>query len=256
MVPPRNPVVVIPARLAATRFPDKPLADLLGEPMIVHVWRRAMAAEVGPVLVACGDAAIADAVRTAGGEAVMTDPDLASGSDRVHQAVQRFDPDGAHDAVINVQGDLPTIDPRVISAALEPLSDAAVDISTLAAEITEPRERTDPNVVKVVVALPKGGTIGRALYFSRATVPSGDGPLYHHIGLYAFRRAALDRFVSLPESPLERRERLEQLRALEAGMRVDAALVDTVPLGVDTPADLTRARSILLEGAPHAGTST
>ena len=223
--------------------------------MIVHVWRRAVAADVGPVLVACGDEAIADAVREAGGNAVMTDPDLASGSDRVHQAVQRFDPEGEHDAVINVQGDLPTIDPGMIAAALDALNEPGVDISTLAAGITEARERMDPNVVKVVIALTEGATTGRALYFSRATVPTGDGPLYHHIGLYAFRRAALSRFVSLPESPLEHRERLEQLRALEAGMRIDAALVDTVPLGVDTPADLTRARSILLEGAPNAETS-
>ena len=255
MAPPRNPVVVIPARLAATRFPDKPLADLLGEPMIVHVWRRAVAAAVGPVVVACGDAAIADAIRTAGGEAVMTDPDLASGSDRVHQAVERIDPEGAHDAVINVQGDLPTIDPGIIAAAIGPLDEPGVDISTLAAEISEARERSDPNVVKAVLALPDRATTGRALYFSRATVPSGDGPLYHHIGLYAFRRTALARFVSLPASLLERRERLEQLRALEAGMRIDAVLVDTVPLGVDTPADLTRARSILLEAAPNAETS-
>ena len=254
MTPPRNPVVVIPARLAASRFPDKPLADLLGEPMIVHVWRRAVAAGVGPVVVACGDAVIADAIRAAGGDVVMTDPNLASGSDRVHQAVERIDPDGVHDAVINVQGDLPTIEPEIIAAALAPLGEPGVDIATLAAVITEPRERTDPNVVKAVLALAAGATTGRALYFSRAAVPSGEGPLYHHIGLYAFRRAALARFVALPESVLERRERLEQLRALEAGMRIDAALVDTVPLGVDTPADLARARSILLEDAPNAET--
>ena len=256
MTPPRNPIVVIPARLAAKRFPDKPLADLLGEPMIVHVWRRAVAADVGPVLVACGDAAIADAIRAAGGDAVMTDPDLRSGSDRVHQAVERIDPDGAHDAVINVQGDLPTIGPETITAALTPLAEPGVDIATLAAVITKARERTDPNVVKAVLAMTDGATTGRALYFSRAAVPSGEGPLYHHIGLYAFRRTALDRFVALPESGLERRERLEQLRALEAGMRIDVALVDTVPLGVDTPADLARARSILLDRAPNAETST
>ncbi len=256
MTPPRNPIVVIPARLAAQRFPDKPLADLLGEPMIVHVWRRAVAADVGPVLVACGDAAIADAIRAAGGDAVMTDPDLRSGSDRVHQAVERIDPDGAHDAVINVQGDLPTIGPETITAALTPLAEPGVDIATLAAVITKARERTDPNVVKAVLAMTDGATTGRALYFSRAAVPSGEGPFYYHIGLYAFRRTALDRFVALPESGLERRERLEQLRALEAGMRIDVALVDTVPLGVDTPADLARARSILLDRAPNAETST
>jgi 3-deoxy-manno-octulosonate cytidylyltransferase (CMP-KDO synthetase) len=256
MTSPRNPVVVIPARLAATRFPDKPLADLCGEPMIVHVWRRAVAADVGPVLVACGDAAIADAIRAAGGDAVMTDPALPSGSDRVHQAVERSDPGGDHDAVINVQGDLPTIEPAVIAAALAPLAEPEVDIATLAAVITEARERSDPNVVKAVLAVADGATAGRALYFSRASVPSGDGPLYHHIGLYAFRRTALARFVALPQGVLERRERLEQLRALEAGMRIDAALVDTVPLGVDTPADLARARSILLSQPPNAETST
>jgi 3-deoxy-manno-octulosonate cytidylyltransferase (CMP-KDO synthetase) len=256
MTSPRNPVVVIPARLAATRFPDKPLADLCGEPMIVHVWRRAVAADVGPVLVACGDAAIADAIRAVGGDAVMTDPALPSGSDRVHQALERRDPGGDHDAVINVQGDLPTIEPGIIAAALAPLAEPEVDIATLAAVITEPRERTDPNIVKAVLAVADGATAGRALYFSRAGVPSGDGPLYHHIGLYAFRRAALARFVALPQGVLERRERLEQLRALEAGMRIDAVLVDTVPLGVDTPADLARARSILLSQPPSAETST
>ncbi len=255
MTSPRNPVVVIPARLAATRFPGKPLAELLGEPMIVHVWRRAVAADVGPVVVACGDAAIADAIRAAGGDAVMTDPGLRSGSDRVHAAVERIDPDRAHDAVINLQGDMPTIEPGVIAAALAPLAGPEIDIATLAAVITGPRERTDPNVVKAVLALADGATTGRALYFSRAAVPSGDGPLYHHIGLYAFRRTALARFVALPESVLERRERLEQLRALEAGMRIDAALVDSVPLGVDTLADLARARSILLDRAPNAETS-
>ena len=244
-------VIVIPARLAATRFPNKPLADIDGEPMIVHVWKRAMEAGIGPVLIAAGDQAIADAVSAAGGEAVMTAPDLPSGSDRVHQALGRFDPDREYDTIINVQGDLPTIDPKVISAVLDPFDDPAVDITTLAAEITEARKRTDPNVVKAVLALAEGDArIGRALYFSRATVPSApDGPHYHHIGLYGFRRAALDRFVSLPPARLETLERLEQLRALEAGMRIDAALVDTVPLGVDTPADLDRARTLLAAGS-------
>jgi 3-deoxy-manno-octulosonate cytidylyltransferase (CMP-KDO synthetase) len=252
---PLNPVVIIPARLAATRFPDKPLADIHGVPMIVQVLRRAMEADIGPVLIACGDRAIADAVETAGGHAVMTDPDHPSGSDRVHEALSVFDPDGAHDAVVNIQGDLPTIDPAVIAAVLDPFAAAAVDMTTLAVEITEPRERTDPNVVKAVIALPQdggtnGGKIGRALYFSRATVPAvPDGPHYHHIGLYGFRRAALDRFVALPPGRLEVLERLEQLRALEAGMRIDVALVDTVPLGVDTPADLDRARALLVSGS-------
>ena len=248
---PSNPVTVIPARLAATRFPDKPLANIDGEPMIVHVWRRAVEAGIGPVVVAAGDAAIADAVAAAGGDAVMTDADLPSGSDRVHQALEKFDPDRRHDAVINVQGDLPTIDPGVIAAVLDPFETPEVDITTLAVEITEDRERTDPNVVKAVIALDNDAArIGRALYFSRATVPSApDGPHYHHIGLYGFRREALDRFVALPPGRLEVLERLEQLRALEAGMRIDAALVDTVPLGVDTPADLDRARALLAAGS-------
>lgn len=244
---PTNPIVAIPARLAATRFPDKPLAPIGPDPMIVHVWRRAMEADIGRVVVAAGDAEIADAVRDAGGEAVMTDPDLPSGSDRIWAALCEIDPNGAHDAIVNVQGDLPTIDPGAIRAALDPLADPDVDIATLAAEIVREEERTDPNVVKVATAFPKAGRIARALYFSRATVPTGDGPLYHHIGLYAYRRAALQRFVELPPSALETRERLEQLRALEAGMRIDVALVDTVPLGVDTPADLDRASKILLD---------
>jgi len=202
-------------------------------------------------VVAAGDAAIADAVAAAGGDAVMTDADLPSGSDRVHQALEKFDPDRRHDAVINVQGDLPTIDPGVIAAVLDPFETSEVDITTLVVEITEDRERTDPNVVKAVIALDNDAArIGRALYFSRATVPSApDGPHYHHIGLYGFRREALDRFVALPPGRLEALERLEQLRALEAGMRIDAALVDTVPLGVDTPADLDRARALLAAGS-------
>ena len=242
---PQNPVVVIPARLAATRFPGKPLADINGEPMIVHVWRRAMEAEIGPVIVAAAEQAVADAVRAAGGEAVLTDPDLPSGSDRIHRALEQADPDGHHDAVINLQGDLPTIDPASVRASLSPLADTGVDIATLAAIITRAEERDSPDVVKAVIGLGEGQTIGRALYFTRATAPWGEGPLYHHIGLYAFRRDALARFVALPPGLLERREKLEQLRALEAGMRIDVALVDTVPLGVDTPADLDRAREIL-----------
>ncbi len=237
------PITVIPARLASTRLPDKPLADICGEPMIVHVWRRAIEAGLGRVVVACADRAIADAVGKAGGEAIMTDPDHPSGSDRVYEALQICDPEGAHDAIVNLQGDLPTIEPSVIGAALAPLDDPSVDIGTLGAAIVEERERADPNVVKAAVSIPDGRRSGRALYFSRCAVPSGDGPLYHHIGIYAWRRTALERFVALPEGVLERRERLEQLRALEAGMRIDLALVDTVPDGVDTPADLERARA-------------
>jgi 3-deoxy-manno-octulosonate cytidylyltransferase (CMP-KDO synthetase) len=240
-----NPIVVIPARLASTRLPDKPLADICGEPMIVHVWRRGMEAEIGPVVVAAAEPAIVEAVEKAGGAAVLTDPDLPSGSDRIHQALRRHDPDGAYDAVVNLQGDLPTIEPAAIRAALGLLSDPAVDIGTIAAAITRAGERDDPNVVKAVFPLAPGSLQGRALYFTRATAPTGDGPLFHHIGLYAYRRAALARFVALPPGILERRERLEQLRALEAGMRIEVALVDTVPLGVDTPADLDRARSLL-----------
>lgn len=261
-----NPVVIVPARLAATRFPDKPLADIHGVPMIVQVLRRAMEADIGPVLVACGDREIADAVEAAGGKAVMTDPGHPSGSDRVHEALGLFDPDRRYNTVVNIQGDLPTIDPGVIAAVLDPFDVEEVDITTLAVEITEARERTDPNVVKAVIALADAGVgagvgagadaganakarIGRALYFSRATVPAvAEGPHYHHIGLYGFRRDALDRFVALPPGRLELLERLEQLRALEAGMRIDVALVDTVPLGVDTPADLDRARALLAPG--------
>lgn len=246
---PCAPIVLIPARLASTRLPNKPLADIAGAPMIVQVWRRAMEAALGPVLVACGDRDIFDAVRAAGGEAVMTRADHPSGSDRIHEALQSFDPGGRHDCVINLQGDLPTLDAALPRAALALLEDAAVDIGTLAAAIRVAEERGDPNVVKAAVSpwpRPRHGFEGgRALYFSRAAVPSGDGPLYHHIGLYAYRRDALERFIALPPSALEKRERLEQLRALEAGMRIEVAFVDTVPLGVDTPADLARARALL-----------
>ncbi len=241
--------MLIPARLASTRLPNKPLAAIAGAPMIVQVWRRAMEAELGPVVVACGDREIFDAVRASGGEAVMTRADHASGSDRIFEALQAVDPGGRHDSIVNLQGDLPTLDPDLPRAALALLNDPAVDIGTLAAEIRVSHERTDPNVVKAVVSpwpASQGGVHGgRALYFTRASAPSGDGPLYHHIGLYAYRRAALERFVALPPSALEERERLEQLRALEAGMRIEVAFVDTVPLGVDTPADLDRARALL-----------
>jgi 3-deoxy-manno-octulosonate cytidylyltransferase (CMP-KDO synthetase) len=237
-------LILIPARLAATRLPGKPLADIAGEPMIVHVLRRAREAGVGPVAVATDSAEVAKIVDKAGGRAVMTRADHASGSDRIFEALDKADPDRAAEIVVNLQGDLPTIAPGDIAAALQPLADQAVDIATLAAEITVAEERTDPNVVKVV-GTPVAPSRLRALYFTRATAPAGDGPLYHHIGLYAYRRAALERFVKLPPSPLERRERLEQLRALEAGMRIDVAIVDSVPLGVDTPRDLERARAML-----------
>jgi 3-deoxy-manno-octulosonate cytidylyltransferase (CMP-KDO synthetase) len=240
-------VILIPARMASTRLPGKPLADIAGVPMIVHVLRRAEAARLGPVVVATDSPDIEAAVRACGGQAVMTRADHASGSDRIFEALGKVDPDGRADIVVNVQGDLPTIDPADIAAALDPLADPAVDLATLATEIHRAEERTDPNVVKVV-GTPAGPRRLRALYFTRATAPAGEGPLYHHIGLYAYRRAALQRFVALPPSPLEQRERLEQLRALEAGMRIDVALIDSVPLGVDTPEDLARARAMLEHG--------
>jgi 3-deoxy-manno-octulosonate cytidylyltransferase (CMP-KDO synthetase) len=237
-------LVLIPARMAATRLPGKPLIDIAGKPMIVHVLERARAAEIGPVVVATDSEEIAAAVHKAGGRAIMTRADHASGSDRIFEALEEVDQERRVDIVINVQGDLPTIAPEDIRAALAPLADHAVDIATIAAEIRNDEERTNPNVVKVVGS-PVGPQHLHALYFTRATAPWGDGPHYHHIGLYAYRRAALERFVKLPPSTLERREKLEQLRALEAGMRIDVAIVGGVPLGVDTAADLETARRML-----------
>jgi 3-deoxy-manno-octulosonate cytidylyltransferase (CMP-KDO synthetase) len=239
-----DPLVLIPSRLAATRLPNKPLADIGGEPMIVHVWRRAVEAGIGPVAVATDAPEIAEAVARAGGQALMTRADHASGSDRIFEALEKLDPSGRHDVVVNVQGDLPTIDPAAVAASVSPLSDPEVDIATLVAAIEQEEEKTNPSVVKMVGSPVAPGRF-RALYFTRATAPYGDGPLYHHIGLYAYRRRALQRFVGLRPSPLETRERLEQLRALEAGMRIDAIVVDDVPLGVDTPHDLERAREII-----------
>lgn len=247
-------IILIPARLKATRLPDKPLADIAGEPMIVHVWRRAMAAECGRVVVATDSAAIADAIRKAGGEAVMTRPDHASGSDRIYEALNRIDPDADAEIIVNLQGDLPTLDPDLVKQCVAPLTERGPDIVTLCAEIRDEEERDNPNVVKVVgTALQTPGRM-RALYFTRATAPSGEGPLYHHVGIYAYRRTALERFVSLKPSGLETREKLEQLRALEDGMRIDVTIVDTVPLGVDTPADLERARQLISATAarPHS----
>jgi 3-deoxy-manno-octulosonate cytidylyltransferase (CMP-KDO synthetase) len=237
-------LVLIPARMASTRLPGKPLADIAGLPMIVQVARRAAAADVGRVVVAVDDQAVFDAVVAAGFEAVMTRVDHQSGSDRIYEALTKSDPDGHAEIVINVQGDLPTIDPQTIRAALRPLENAATDIATLTTEIRDEHEKTNPNVVKVVGS-PIDGSRLRALYFTRATAPHGNGPLYHHIGLYAYRRKALEAFVALKPSTLEKRESLEQLRALEAGMRIDVEVVDTVPLGVDTPADLEKARAML-----------
>ena len=237
-------IVLIPARLSSTRLPGKPLAEIGGAPMIVHVMRKALMAQVGDVVVATDSEAVAAAVEKAGGRAVMTRADHASGSDRIYEALQALDPEHRIKTVVNVQGDLPTLKPADIAASLKPLADSAVDIATLAAEITRASERSNPNVVKVV-GTPVAPARLRALYFTRATAPAGDGPLYHHIGLYAYRRAALERFVKLPPSTLEQREKLEQLRALEAGMRIDVTIVDGVPLGVDTAEDLERARALL-----------
>ena len=238
---------LIPARRAATRLPGKPLADIGGRPMIAHVADRAAESGVGRAVVATDSAEIRDAVTACGHEAVMTGAHHQSGSDRIHEALEALDPEGRVEIVVNLQGDLPTIETSAVRAALEPLDDPAVDIATLAVEITRDEERTNPNVVKVVGS-PRGEGLLRALYFTRATAPWGEGPLYHHVGLYAYRRAALARFVSLSPSTLERREKLEQLRALEDGMRIDARIVATVPLGVDTPEDLERARIMISQG--------
>jgi 3-deoxy-manno-octulosonate cytidylyltransferase (CMP-KDO synthetase) len=243
---PENPIILIPARLAARRLPGKPLADIAGVPMIVHVWRRAVAAEIGPVLVACGDREIADVVEAAGGRAVMTDPGHPTGSDRIHAAIADLDPDGTFDAVINVQGDLPLLDPAAVRLAFDGLRDPDIDIATLAAVIEDATALADTSVNKVVAGFADPARPARALYFSKAVVPWGEGPHYEHIGLYAYRREALERFVGLPRGVLEQREHLEQLRALEAGMHISVSLIEADRLGVqvDTPADLARARAL------------
>jgi 3-deoxy-manno-octulosonate cytidylyltransferase (CMP-KDO synthetase) len=250
-----NPIVVIPARMAASRLPGKPLADIHGRPMIAQVLDRAREAAIGPAAAACGDAEIVAAVREAGGVAVLTDPELPSGSDRVHAALATLDPEGRHDVVVNLQGDLPTIDPAALRALLAPLADPAVDISTLVAPIHTADEAALTSVVKAACAFAPGRDTAPVLYFSRVAIPWGEGApdsieRWHHIGVYAYRRAALARFVALPPSPLEQREKLEQLRALEAGMRIACARVAFWPFGVDTEADLERARRLL---APRAG---
>ena len=246
---PQHPIVMIPARMASTRLPGKPLALIAGVPMIVHVWRRAVAAALGPVVVACGDKEIADTVEAAGGRAVLTNPELPTGSDRIAAALASLDPERSHDAVINVQGDLPTLDPAAIRVAADGLADPDIDIATLGAVITDRAALDDTSVNKVVAGFADPARPARALYFSKAVVPWGDGPHYEHIGLYAYRREALERFVTLPRGVLEERERLEQLRALENGMAMSVSLIDPARLGVqvDTPADLERARA-LVEG--------
>ena len=239
-------IVLIPARLGSTRLPGKPLAPIAGEPMIVHVWRRAHEAGVGPVVVACAELEIAEAVQAGGGEAVLTDPDLPSGTDRIFAALRSIDPERRFDQVVNLQGDLPTLDPAAVRQVLEPLIELGTDMATLANATEDEHERQDPNVVKAVVSFDRSRpSLGRALYFTRATSPSGPGPVWHHIGIYAFTREALERFAALPPSPLEQREKLEQLRALENGMSIGVRLVNAVPFGVDTPADLEKARRIL-----------
>ena len=240
-----NPIIVIPARLAATRLPGKPLADIAGKLMILHVLERAREAGIGPVAVAAGDQPIMDAVREAGGTAVLADEDVPSGTARVQRAMAALDPQGRHDVVVNLQGDFPTLDPAALRAVLLPLADPGIDIGTLVCPIADAAELATDSFVKCACAFGDEAVIAPALYFSRAPVPWGPGPHWHHIGIYAFRRAALERFVALPPSPLELRERLEQLRALEAGMRIGAARIAHGPFGVDTPHDLDRARALL-----------
>ncbi len=238
-----NPIVLIPARLAATRLPGKPLADIGGQPMIVRVLRAAEAAAVGPVAVAAGDVEIVEAVRAAGGRAVLTDPALPSGSDRIRAALEALDPEGRCDAVINLQGDMPFVAAEVVSACARLLAEEpGCDIATVVAPESSRADRGNPDVVKAVLALPEGARQGRALYFTRSTL-HGEGPIWRHIGIYGYRRQALERFVAAEPSPLERREKLEQLRALELGLQIWAAVIDEAPISVDTPADLERARS-------------
>ncbi|HEX2581153.1 MAG TPA: 3-deoxy-manno-octulosonate cytidylyltransferase [Dongiaceae bacterium] len=241
----KNPAILIPARMSSTRLPGKPLAPIDGVPMVVQVARRAREAELGPIYVAAAEKEICDSVERHGFQAILTDPAHQSGSDRIVEALSHIDSSQEHDGIINLQGDLPTLDPHLIHAVWHLLAEGEADIGTLAAPITREAEKTDPNVVKAVAGFNPGQRTARALYFTRATAPSGEGPLYHHIGIYAYRREALHRFQALPPGVLEQRERLEQLRALEAGMRIDIALVETVPLGVDTPEDLARARQML-----------
>jgi len=240
-----NTIVVIPARMAATRLPGKALADICGQPMVVRVWRRALAADVGAVLVAAADQAIVDVMRAAGGEAVLTDPALPSGSDRVASALALEDPSGRYRFVVNLQGDLPGIDPGAVRACLRPLDDPGVDIATLAAEIRDPAEAASASVVKAIADLGPGRDTALASDFRRQLEHPGQGRHWHHIGIYAYRRAALEKFVALPPSRREVERRLEQLRALDAGMKIAVARVDTAPFGVDTPADLERARATM-----------
>lgn len=242
-----SPLIIIPARMQATRLPGKPLADIGGVPMIVHVMRRAEESALGPVIIACDGEQIASAVRAHGGTAIITKPDHPSGSDRIFEALEAFDPQKKHGIIINLQGDVPTLDAQLLPLLMAPLATGTYDISTLATPITRPEEHENPSVVKAVFSLKPGEATGSALYFTRTSAPYGDGPRYHHIGVYGYTRAALTRFVSLPPSPLERREKLEQLRALEDGMKMAVCVASTMPLGVDTPEDLERARQIMAQ---------
>lgn len=240
-----NPLLLIPARMQAARLPGKPMADIAGSPMIVHVWKRATEARLGRVVVAAAEQVIVDAIKAAGGEAVLTDADLPTGSDRIYQALTKLDPEQKHDAIINVQGDVPTLESKYIRTAYETLQNSNADIATLITPITNEADIAASQIVKAIVELPEGATTGRAHYFTRVPAPWGNGPHYCHVGLYAYRRNALEAFVKAPRSTLEKREGLEQLRALAIGLRIDASIVDTLPLGVDTPEDLEKARHVL-----------
>jgi 3-deoxy-manno-octulosonate cytidylyltransferase (CMP-KDO synthetase) len=241
-----NPIVVIPSRLEASRFPNKPLALIAGEPMILHVWRRAVASNVGPVVVACSSEVIKKVIEDVGGTAILTDPNHPSGSDRIYEALSTIDPYKEHDFVVNIQGDMPTLDPQIIQESLKAFTLCPTfDMTTLAAKITKEEEKANSNIVKAIISFNVHSTLGKALYFTRCTAPWGEGPLYHHIGLYTYRRPALEKFVSLPPSPLEKREKLEQLRALEAGIEIGVQIADTVPLGVDVPSDVQKAEELL-----------
>ncbi|MBY0427777.1 MAG: 3-deoxy-manno-octulosonate cytidylyltransferase [Alphaproteobacteria bacterium] len=240
-----NPILLIPARMQASRLPGKPMANIAGKPMIVHVWERAVESGLGRVVVAAAEQQIVDAINAAGGEAVLTDANLPTGSDRIYQALSKLDPNQKHDAVINVQGDVPTLESKYIRTAYETLQTSGADIATLITPIVKPEDIAATQIVKAVVELAAGAQTGRAHYFTRVAAPWGDGPYYCHVGLYAYRRDALERFVKYPRSTLEQREGLEQLRALAMGLRIDAAVIDTLPLGVDTPEDLEKARIVL-----------
>ena len=233
-----RPILLIPARMGSTRLPGKPLADIHGIPMIMHVWHRGVASDIGPVIVAAAESEIVDSVTKAGGQALLTKSTHTCGSDRIHEAVEMLDPERYFNVVVNLQGDLPTIEPALIRQVIEVLIDPDIDVATAVVPLSDSTKYHDPNVVKVVLEMTEETRVGRVLYFSRSLVPWGDGPYYHHVGIYAFRRCALDRFIRLPRSTLEGREQLEQLRGLADGMRFAATITDVVPIGVDTPTEL------------------